>query len=264
MLEYQIAVWRHAIARSKMRLRESRTIAIRFFVQAAVLLAVLYFLPILGNVQSEARMVLATMAAALLSALLIFIGDLLVSPSEIWHQNSRKIADLTAMITPAFTLSPLNAGKPQSLSYGTIQTSWSGQQTAYILSHHLVLGLICSNTASVTLRGCEAYLTRLKTPRAPHADLEPVRLSWVPIDQETTVTDIPPSGGRNLILFQTREGYLHFNSTTLPVEAVQVLLNEKEAEGTICVTSLGGGPQIADFKITSTAEGPLLTLVSES
>lgn len=83
MLEFYSDVWKTAWRESWARIRGGMREVIQFLIQTGVFLAILFFLPVLGQVQDEARLVLAGVGGLIASAVTMFLIELLKAPANI-------------------------------------------------------------------------------------------------------------------------------------------------------------------------------------
>ena len=74
---------------------------ILFLVQAAVLAALLYFAPVMGDLQDQGRQMLAGTTAVVLAAAFYFVYDLIRAPALLDAEKSRTIAEQGASIEAA-------------------------------------------------------------------------------------------------------------------------------------------------------------------
>lgn len=83
---YMGKVWRNALHRYGLRLTQGTARIMGFLIQTSVVFAILYFQPWVGNLENEAKLVGAGVIAVILSAILSFLWDLMVSPKEIYEK----------------------------------------------------------------------------------------------------------------------------------------------------------------------------------
>lgn len=86
-MSYLGTVWRNAVRRYKSRLAAGRERLMGWIIQTAILFGILYFQPWVGDLQDEAKLAAAGVAAVLGSAFLSFIIDLLMSPKDL-HERA--------------------------------------------------------------------------------------------------------------------------------------------------------------------------------
>lgn len=80
---YWRKVWRNAVRRYLDRLKAGRGRLMGWVIQTTIVFGILYFQPWVGDLQDEAKLAAAGVAAVIVSALLSFVWDLFASPEEL-------------------------------------------------------------------------------------------------------------------------------------------------------------------------------------
>ena len=188
--------------------------------------------------------------------LVLLLGTWLFrTPYEQWTAVEWQVAELERRLSPRFSLTPFVGRKPEEILYGQTVTTAGGEKFTNSHSSNDTLCIPVNNETAVTLRSCEAYLSRLEEadgsgePRA----WESIRLSWLPMAGESVAVDIPSHGKRSVFLFKVIGNRAHLVTDQAPVKMIHFIKDKGEYDGLVVLTAQDAAATFVAFRLTCDA-----------
>jgi hypothetical protein len=227
MGRYYLIVLGRAGALYWKRIHAWRSGVIRFLLQTALLAALLYFAPVLGDVQEHARQALAVVVAVTASSALMFGADLLRAPFEIDNEKNELINEQSKALAAAE-----ERGKPRLQVIGLVRKS---DQKWYIE--------VKNQSPTEGLSDCLARIEELTSANGEEI------MSYEPLATENQVGDRPrgrfnldPDQTKRVVLAEPVAGSHHFVVRILGAQRTKKLERGDYKLRLRFSTSTGGSP----------------------
>lgn len=229
-----------------------------FALRTVLLFGVLFYAPWLGDVQAESRLAAAVIAAVVLSVFVSFVWDLVRSPAVLWSDLTARVDDLERLLRPKFSVLANHAPSLRAFSFGaTHRSPFTGSAQSVVRNAFNALTIDVTNESATTLEGCEAYLSRFEEIDGEPSVFHAMRLPWVPVGDEVSVVNIPPSGQRTVLVLQvvgTRAAFLH---DQMPVQAVHMIREGGTYYGLVTLSAKNvEGSSFVSFRLTCIPNEP--------
>lgn len=203
----------------------------------------------------------------LIAALLWLFFWFLKTPYEQWESVERRVAEIEQHLQARFSINRQTAEKPKSLEYGQVLTTTGGHKITNSKMSNELLTLPVQNDTAVTLKSCEAYLSRLERVGAEEpSHWESLRLPWLQAGGEIERADIPPKGIRSLVIFRSLGNRVHLITDWVPIGMIHFLEDQGEYEGLVTITADGAPATFVGIclSINAPEEEPKLTIIPKS
>jgi len=182
-------------------------------------------------------------------------------PAALWGEQINAIADLERSLRPRFSVLA-NFGARRYDFGATHRSPYTGSAQSVVQHTINALAIDVTNETHTTLERCEAYLSRFEELGGEPGVFHSMRLGWVPVGDEVSVVDIPPSGQRTVIVFQVVGNRAVFSHDKMPVQAVHMIKEDGIYYGVVTLSAKNAAAAYAAFRLTCIkGEPPLFSLM---